>query len=47
MYRVGDLTRKYGLRNGCSFSDCGHIDLGRLTAHAPHRGRTSLASAKP
>jgi len=47
MYRVGDLTREYGLRNGCSFNDCGHIDLGRLTAHARRIVRTSLASAKP
>ena len=29
MYRLGDLAQKYGLRNGCSFGDCGHIDSGR------------------
>lgn len=28
MYRVADLTNQYGLRNGCSFGDCGHIDNG-------------------
>ncbi len=32
MYRVAALTRKWGLRDGCSFRDCGHIDMGtRLT----------------
>ena len=28
MYHVSDLTSKYGLRDGCSFRDCGHIDSG-------------------
>lgn len=28
MYRAGDLARKWGLRDGCSFRDCGHIDSG-------------------
>ena len=28
MYHVSDLTNKYGLRDGCSFRDCGHIDSG-------------------
>ncbi len=28
MYHVGDLAKKYGLRDGCSFKDCGHIDDG-------------------
>ena len=28
MYHVTDLTNKYGLRDGCSFRDCGHIDSG-------------------
>lgn len=32
MYRVGDLARKWGLRDGCSFRDCGHIDLPRSYA---------------
>jgi hypothetical protein len=27
MYRVGDLAAKWGLRNGCSFGDCGHVDV--------------------
>jgi hypothetical protein len=29
MYHVGDLAAQFGLRNGCSFGDCGHIDSGR------------------
>jgi hypothetical protein len=44
MYRVGDLTRLYGLRNGCSFNDCGHIDFGRPVLAArrkTHRTRTA------
>lgn len=28
MYRVQALVAKWGLRNGCSFNDCGHIDAG-------------------
>jgi hypothetical protein len=28
MYRIGWLARKWGLRDGCSFRDCGHIDAG-------------------
>lgn len=35
MYHVGDLAKKHGLRDGCSFGDCGHIDDGRQLA----RGR--------
>lgn len=30
MYRVGDLAKKHGLRDGCSFNDCGHIDTGAV-----------------
>lgn len=29
MYRVRALAVKWGLRDGCSFRDCGHIDAGR------------------
>ena len=29
MYRVRDLAAKWGLRDGCSFRDCGHIDSGQ------------------
>lgn len=28
MYRIGWLARKWGLRDGCSFRDCGHVDAG-------------------
>lgn len=34
MYHVEDLTRKWGLRNGCDFRhprrDCGHVDAGPI-----------------
>jgi len=29
MYHVRDLVAKWGLRDGCTFRDCGHIDSGR------------------
>ncbi len=38
MYHVRDLAEKYGLRDGCSFKDCGHIDDGG------HLGGTRYAS---
>lgn len=43
MYRVADLARKWGLRDGCSFRDCGHIDMPRAYAH---HSRTHYASAR-
>lgn len=30
MYHVRDLTEKWGLRDGCTFGDCGHIDAPRV-----------------
>ena len=27
MYRVAGLAAKWGLRDGCSFRDCGHVDV--------------------
>ena len=30
MHRVSALTKKWGLRDGCSFGDCGHIDDGKI-----------------
>lgn len=27
MYHVADLAHKWGLRDGCTFTDCGHIDM--------------------
>jgi hypothetical protein len=35
MYHVADLARVHGLRDGCSFHDCGHIDSGQMLARAP------------
>lgn len=29
MRRVADLAAKWGLRDGCTFRDCGHVDSGR------------------
>lgn len=31
--KVADLIERYGLRNGCSFNDCGHIDDGPPVVH--------------
>ena len=31
MYHVAHLARKWGLRDGCSFHDCGHIDAGHVS----------------
>lgn len=39
MYRVADLAVKWGLRDGCSFRDCGHIDSGRSLARVPWPAR--------
>jgi hypothetical protein len=29
MYHVAELANKWGLRDGCSFGDCGHVDVPR------------------
>ena len=29
MYHVSEIARKWGLTDGCSFRDCGHISNGR------------------
>jgi hypothetical protein len=35
MYHASDIIAAHGLRDGCSFHDCGHVDSGRmLSAHA-------------
>lgn len=39
MYHAGDLIRAHGLRDGCSFRDCGHVDDGRSLGIAHHRHR--------
>jgi hypothetical protein len=35
MYRVAAIAARHGLRDGCTFRDCGHIDSGRGIARAP------------
>lgn len=44
MYRVADLAAKHGLRDGCTFRDCGHIDAG--VRYAARKKRTHYASAR-
>jgi hypothetical protein len=46
MYRVADLARKWGLRDGCTFRDCGHIDSGRGVASVPWPARMAEIKAK-
>jgi len=46
MYRVADLARKWGLRDGCTFRDCGHIDSGRGVARVPWPARMAEMKAK-
>ena len=44
MYHVADLAAKHGLRDGCSFRDCGHIDSGaRLARSRRGGGETRIA----
>lgn len=52
MYHVAALAARHGLRDGCTFRDCGHIDDGaslrRTAHHAPdvrHRLRYARRSA--
>ena len=37
MYHVADLAKKHGLRDGCTFRDCGHIDDGGHVGHRHYR----------
>lgn len=46
MYRVGDLAAKWGLRDGCSFRDCGHIDAGHVDANGNPFRRRRTARAR-
>jgi hypothetical protein len=39
MYRVRAIAARHGLRDGCSFRDCGHIDSGG-PLHVARRGQT-------
>lgn len=45
MYRVADLARKWGLRDGCTFRDCGHIDSGDRLTVASRRIRMARAQS--
>jgi hypothetical protein len=38
MYHVRDLALKWGLRDGCTFGDCGHIDSGTREARLAYNG---------
>jgi hypothetical protein len=52
MYHVSDIIAAHGLRDGCSFGDCGHVDTGtpigasRL-ASASSRSQTEAANRYP
>lgn len=45
MYHVRDLAAKWGLRDGCSFGDCGHIDSGRGLARLSWPARLAQMKA--
>lgn len=36
MYHAHEIIRKHGLRDGCDFNDCGHVDDGK-SLHYAHR----------
>jgi hypothetical protein len=39
MYHARAIIAKHGFRDGCSFSDCGHVDDGLPLHHAHRRSR--------
>lgn len=39
MYHASAIIHQFGLRDGCSFSDCGHIDTGMALARRGHHVR--------
>lgn len=39
MYHVADLAAKHGLRDGCTFGDCGHVDNGPTVTARRHHSR--------
>ena len=44
MYHIAWLAHKHGLRDGCSFTDCGHVDTGGpLWAHGGPPGLVAQA----
>jgi len=46
MYHAGDLIRSAGLRDGCSFHDCGHVDTGLAVASRHHERRYTAYAAR-
>ena len=44
MYHVADLAARHGLRDGCTFRDCGHIDSGARLARSHVRTRYAGAA---
>lgn len=36
MYHAGSIIASHGMRDGCSFRDCGHIDMGYALATRRH-----------
>lgn len=45
MYHVADLAAKHGLRDGCTFGDCGHIDDGQQLARVKLKQRSYVQHA--
>ena len=43
MYHVAALAQKWGVRDGCTFRDCGHIDAGTPLGRFASRHRIRLA----
>lgn len=43
MYRVADVAARWGLRDGCSFRDCGHVDGGSAYNAPPVGGGSRYA----
>ncbi len=46
VYHIGDLIKKAGLFDGCSFRDCGHIEAVRGTHNKPPAFLASLENFK-
>lgn len=47
MYRVHAIAKRHGLRDGCSFGDCGHIDAGPTVARHRMPHVAELPSREP
>ncbi|HEX8809616.1 MAG TPA: hypothetical protein VF760_11545 [Xanthobacteraceae bacterium] len=53
MYHIAALAHQFGLRDGCSFRDCGHVDIGlhrypvtRIAHHKGHHHHYVQAAAR-